>query len=146
MANPRGLRNNNPLNIRRRRSKWLGEVDSLNGRRDRSFCQFSSLTYGYRAAAKQLRKYQTSLKCKTLAQFIHRWAPTSENNTQGYIDRVAKALAEVTGRQISGETTLDLVHDKRLLKQLIIAMHEVENGQLPTPTEMQAIDQALSML
>ncbi len=59
---------------------------------------------------------------------------------------MAKALAEVTGRQISGETTLDLIHDKRLLKQLIIAMHEVENGQLPTPTEMQAIDQALTML
>lgn len=146
MATPRGIRNNNPLNIRRSPSKWLGEVDLINGHRDPAFCQFRSPVYGYRAAAKQLRKYQTSHKCKTLAQFIHRWAPTNENNTQGYIDRVAKALAEVTGQPISGETTLDLVHDKRLLKQLIIAMHEVENGKLPTPTEMQAIDQALSML
>ena len=45
----RGLRNNNPGNIRRDRDKWQGEIVPS---QDQSFKQFSSMAYGYRALIK----------------------------------------------------------------------------------------------
>ena len=44
---PRGIRNNNPLNIRRSKDQWKGLAEAQN---DRAFCQFKSLEYGWRAA------------------------------------------------------------------------------------------------
>ena len=45
MSIPRGIRNNNPLNIRRSKDKWKGmrAVQS-----DAQFCQFESLEWGWR--------------------------------------------------------------------------------------------------
>ena len=44
---PRGIRNNNPLNIRRGKDQWKGLRAQQT---DASFCQFESLEYGWRAA------------------------------------------------------------------------------------------------
>jgi hypothetical protein len=45
---PRGLRNNNPLNIIKNKTvRWLGET---NCESERTFCTFSSMTFGLRAA------------------------------------------------------------------------------------------------
>lgn len=146
MANPRGIRNNNPLNIRRHSSKWLGEVDSLNGKRDTAFCQFSSLAYGYRACAKLLQTYQTKYKLYVLDKIIGRWAPPNENNTRAYTTRVAQQMSKELGEPISVASLLDLCKDKETLRALVVSMHLVENGQLPTSTERQAINQAIAML
>lgn len=143
---PRGLRNNNPLNIRRSPSKWLGEVDSLKGQRDTAFCQFSSLVYGYRACAKLLQTYQIKYKLYVLDKIIARWAPPHENNTRAYADRVAKQMTQELGEPISVASLLDVCKDKATLRALIVSMHLVECGQLPTTAERQAIDQALTML
>ncbi|MDY4245768.1 MAG: structural protein P5 [Porphyromonas sp.] len=143
---PRGLRNNNPLNIRRSKSKWLGEVDSLNGKRDTAFCQFSSLTYGYRACAKLLQTYQIKYKLYVLDKIIGRWAPPKENNTRAYADRVAKQMTKELGEPISVASLLDICKDKATLRALIVSMHLVECGQLPTAHEREAINQALTML
>lgn len=43
----RGLRNNNPLNIRRNNTKWQGLSATQT---DKSFFQFKTMAYGYRAA------------------------------------------------------------------------------------------------
>ena len=91
MAQPsRGIRNNNPLNIRHNpRNKWLGL--SIN-QTDPAFCQFESMTYGVRAAMKLLRNYAIQLKRYTIKDYITRWAPPSENNTQNYIDFICKEI------------------------------------------------------
>ena len=47
----RGLRNNNPLNIRRNNTKWQGLSATQT---DKSFFQFKTMAYGYRAAFKTL--------------------------------------------------------------------------------------------
>ena len=146
MSNPRGLRNNNPLNIRRAQSKWLGEVDSHNGRRDRLFCQFGSLVYGYRAAGKLLQTYQKKYKLYVLSQIIGRWAPPSENNTRYYATVVANQMTKELGEPISVASLLDVCKDKETLRALLVSMHLVENGQLPSAIEREAINQALSML
>ena len=146
MQQPRGIRNNNPLNIRRSPSKWLGEVASLDGKRDSAFCQFEKLCYGYRAAGKLLQRYQTKYKLYTIEGIINKWAPPCENNTKAYATRVAQQMTKELGTPISVASLLDLVRDRITLRALIVAMHLVENGQLPSAIEREAINQALSML
>ena len=146
MQQPRGIRNNNPLNIRRTQSKWLGEVDNLQGQRDRSFCQFSKLCYGYRAAGKLLQRYQIKYKLYVLDKIIKRWAPPSENDTRAYATIVAKQMTKELGTPISVASLLDLVKDRVTLRALLVSMHLVENGRLPSAIERAAINQGISML
>lgn len=140
---PRGLRNNNPLNIRRSTDKWIGLRPT---QQDKSFFQFVDLAYGYRAAGKLLQNYQRLHKLYNLNGLIARWAPAKENNTKAYVARVARELSTQAGRMIDGETRLDLIHDKELLRKTIIAMHIVENGLRPTASQLEALDKGLSML
>ena len=68
---PRGLRNNNPGNIRRNSDVFQGEKTSS----DREFKQFKSMTYGYRAIFKILSNYYRNYKLDTILKMIERWAP-----------------------------------------------------------------------
>jgi hypothetical protein len=146
MQQPRGIRNNNPLNIRRTQSKWLGEVDSLKGKCDNAFCQFSKLCYGYRAAGKLLQTYQTKYKLYVLDKIIGRWAPPCENNTRYYATVVANQMTKELCTPIYVTSLLDLVRDRATLRALLVSMHLVENGQLPSAIERAAINQGISML
>lgn len=95
MKQIRGLRNNNPANIRRG-SSWKGLVpflvDCTNKQRyyDKSFCQFSNLIWGIRALFVLLRTYHYKYKLRTISQVIHRFAPLCENNTYAYISNVVR--------------------------------------------------------
>ena len=51
---PRGIRNNNPLNIRRSTDRWEGAREE---QKDKSFVQFKTMAYGYRAAWLILQSY-----------------------------------------------------------------------------------------
>jgi hypothetical protein len=85
---PRGLRNNNPLNIRHSADRFRGEIAGT----DKSFKTFSSLAYGYRAAFVILGTY-LSQGCNTIEKIISRWAPPAENDTESYIsDNVGKIV------------------------------------------------------
>ena len=78
---PRGLRNNNPGNIRRNSDVFQGEKTSS----DKEFKQFKSMAYGYRAIFKILSNYYRNYKLDTIRKIIGRWAPENENNTNAYI-------------------------------------------------------------
>ena len=88
MNTPRGLRNCNPLNIRLSADKWRG----MKARQtDSDFCQFESMEWGWRAAFWLLtRTYYHKYRLYTIRDIIHKWAPTTENNTQAYIVHVSK--------------------------------------------------------
>lgn len=123
MALPRGIRNNNPLNIRKG-NNWKGERQHQS---DPSFEEFESLQMGLRAGFIILRNYQrTSLapkmRANTIRKIINRWAPASENNTQAYIDLVAKR---------SGLNPDELIafRDKPRMLAVVEAMCFVECGQ-----------------
>ena len=84
---PRGIRNNNPLNIRRNpANQWQGlrpvQADKL-------FCQFKAMKWGLRAAIRLMENY-IRRGAQTPRQIISRWAPPSENNTQGYITQACQ--------------------------------------------------------
>ena len=86
---PRGIRNNNPLNIRRTASKWQGMKSEVT---DKAFCQFESMEWGWRAAFHLLtRNYYQKHGLNTIRGIVSRWAPPQDhNNTEAYIRNVSK--------------------------------------------------------
>ena len=88
MSLPRGIRNNNPLNIRRSKDQWKGMRMQQT---DASFCQFETLEYGWRAAFYLLtRTYYHKYRLFTIRAIISKWAPPHENKTEAYIANVSK--------------------------------------------------------
>ncbi|EHL2774317.1 structural protein [Salmonella enterica subsp. enterica serovar Hvittingfoss] len=122
MSTPRGIRNNNPGNIRWG-DDWKGLVPKSQ-RTDKDFCQFIKPEYGIRAMIVILRNYQRKHGLNTISGIISRWAPTNENNTQAYIDSVAKS---------TGVTPDQFVHtdDSRFMMKLLQAIIRHENGEQP---------------
>ena len=117
MATPRGIRNNNPLNIRIGNT-WLGEVPNPT---DSEFEQFVSVRYGLRAAFYILRRYIRRYGRNTPAKIIRAWAPANENNTQRYIEVVCKRSL------IAPDEVIDYA-DKNTMVRLVKAMAFVECG------------------
>ena len=114
----RGLRNRNPGNIRRSGSRFRGEV--VPGR-DASFKEFETMAWGYRAMFVLLDGYRRRHALSTIRQFITRYAPPSENFTDGYIRFVARTAG------IDADTPLD-TRSPRDMIPIVCAMSEIENG------------------
>lgn len=115
---PRGIRNNNPLNIRIG-NVWLGESPNPT---DPDFEQFVNMTAGIRAGFVLLRRYINHYHRNTIPQIISAWAPASENNTQRYIDFVCSSMGFNPEERI-------IFEDKETMIQLVDAMIRFENGQ-----------------
>ena len=114
----RGISNANPGNIRISSTKWQGEIQPS---KDKKFKQFSSMAYGYRAIIKLLQNYQKMYHCKTIPDFINRWAPNNENNTTAYINSVCKQM------QIPNTHVID-TNDKATMVAFASAISFQENG------------------
>lgn len=78
----RGIRNNNPGNVRLSATRWKGQIRPGS---DKEFCVFSSMEYGIRALIVTLRTYVVNHKVNTVRKMISRWAPPNENYTETYI-------------------------------------------------------------
>lgn len=115
---PRGIRNNNPLNIRIGNT-WLGERTNPT---DPAFEEFVTVEYGLRAAFVILRRYIRRYHKNTIAAIVSTWAPASENNTQRYIDAVSARMG------IAPDVPI-LYEDKETMVQLVAAMAIQECGQ-----------------
>ena len=83
-----GLRNNNPLNIRKGKNPWRGEILPLKGAGGAAFCQFQTIEWGLRAAFCILRTYERRYNAVCVRDIVHRWAPPSENLTEQYVRNV----------------------------------------------------------
>lgn len=115
---PRGLRNNNPGNIRRNSDVFQGEV---NPSRDKEFKQFKHMAYGYRAVFKILSNYYRVYKLNTIRKMIGRWAPENENNTAAYVSLVSS---------YAGIGPDDLISfDREQMIRIVAGMSKVENGR-----------------
>ena len=115
---PRGLRLNNPGNIRISQTKWQGEIIPS---ADKSFKQFQSLAYGYRAIIKLVRNYFVFYDLNTIEKIINRWAPPHENKTKAYIDFVCKDA------NIRVNTIID-VYNESMMCAIAGAISKMENG------------------
>lgn len=121
----RGIRNNNPGNVRLSKDKWQGLAPAQT---DKEFFVFQNPVYGIRAIARLLIKYQDDYGLSTIRGIIGRWAPASENNTEAYIKRVVERSG------FDADQTLDM-HQHEYLKPLVIAIIWHENAQQPYSDE-----------
>ena len=120
----RGYRNNNPLNIRLSGNNWKGEVKPS---QDKSFCQFETMAYGFRAAMCCIRTYIRKYGCNTIEKIINRWAPWSDgNNPVRYASRVCNRWPD----DFTKDTVIDYKNRDQMTK-LVYAMAIVENGSEP---------------
>ena len=128
---PRGIRNNNPLNIRVG-NNWFGEVAKPT---DTTFEQFTDMRFGVRAAFIILKRYINRYKLNTIEKIVERWAPSNENNTQRYIDMVSQLAA------IKPTEAIRYEHKERMVR-LVDAMIRVECGQ---PVERRIIEKGYEL-
>lgn len=118
MSMPRGIRNNNPGNIRHNSDEWKGMAETQT---DKSFVQFKSAKYGMRAMAKILQSYARR-GVVYLVDIIYTWAPPSDgNDVRAYLEHVEK----LTGIQGNQRVTEDDY------PKLIAAIIKHENGVQP---------------
>lgn len=114
---PRGLRNNNPLNIKKG-SLWIGERPVQS---DKTFEEFIDIIFGLRAGFRLLKRYIYDDECNTIEKIISRWAPSTENATQKYIDYVSKRI-DIPARQVL------YFEEVEIMVELVQAMCFVECG------------------
>lgn len=114
----RGIRNNNPGNIRHGEA-WQGRADPQT---DPDFVQFVSADYGIRAMTKVLLTYSERYGLNTVRGIITRWAPPVENNTESYINSVAKRLG------VDPDQEIDV---RAYMAALVAAIIKHENGVQP---------------
>lgn len=113
----RGIRDNNPGNLRPGRTPWRGQTAVEDG-----YCVFDTPENGIRALAKQLLVYQDDHDCHTVRDIVGRWAPPEDHNdTAAYIAAVADQLG------VDPDVAIDL-HDALRLATLTQAIITHENG------------------
>jgi hypothetical protein len=96
---PRGIRNNNPGNIRYGDfAKSMGATGADSG----GFAVFGDMQSGIQATAKLLQSY-AARGFNTIRKIISRWAPANENDTQAYIAAVAKQLGVSADTALNGD-------------------------------------------
>jgi hypothetical protein len=129
-AQTRGIRNNNPLNVKGGGQPWKGGVAM-----DGPFVRFATPEHGVRAAGRVLLAYRKR-GLDTLAEIIPTYAPESNeedvkagrakklerNDTAGYLARVAQRLG------VSPDQPID-VRDERVMTSLLQAMAIEETGR-----------------
>ena len=111
----RGIKNKNPLNIKRG-CNWAGLVRDCNC--DPTFATFRDFKYGWRAAALLLSKYYVKYNLNTVNKIIHRWCP--DNTADNYAKYVSKELG------VSPDFTMSKLVFVHKLRSLMLSMAEVE--------------------
>lgn len=120
---PRGLRNNNAGNIRdNSANNWLGQT----GVDDKGFVIFDTHENGIRAMGKVLDSYARR-GIRSVQGIISTYAPSTENQTDEYINSVSKNLG-------INETTF-ISRENGDFPALVAAMILHENGQQPFTEE-----------
>ncbi len=136
----RGLRNNNPGNVR----EAPGGGDAWRGERatddDTAFEEFAEMKWGVRAALVVFRNYQTRYGLRTVAELIARWAPPVENDTASYVASVAKRVG------VAPNVPIDL-RNRDTAFDFLRAVFRHENGVaaelIPAATIYQGIEAAV---
>jgi hypothetical protein len=116
----RGLRNNNPGNIKEGPNSstlWVGERATDD---DSIFEEFVTMEHGIRAATVLFRNYQKLYGLSTIAQLISRWAPGNENDTANYIRFVSERL------HVPPNVPIDLTSP--IIVPFLRSVFQMENG------------------
>lgn len=131
---PRGLRNNNPLNIRISSTPWQGKIAENT---DGAFEQFISLEYGLRAGLINIRTYIKRDRLDTISVIIPKWAPALDgNDVKAYVRLVSDKSGVPATRRLS-------YNDRFELCRIVWAMAWVECGQ---EVSFEAVEKAWALI
>lgn len=120
----RGIRNNNPGNIRPSDDKWQGMtgVDKAGG--GKGYVTFDTPENGIRAMTKNLMTYQ-GRGLDTVEKIINTWAPAADkNDVEAYIRNVTNRLG------VTRDAKLNL-SNPNVMKALVTSIIQHENGTMP---------------
>ena len=146
----RGMRNNNPCNIRRswtvnkktgKRQEviWKGSLPS----KDPEFVRFKDNAHGYRAAFITLNTYNTLHNLWSIRQIISRWAPEKDkNNTQGYIRFICEHMGLEPNHTIVANSPYDEKQEEA--KEFVKWMAYQEQG-LNVDIDLPAIEEGFRL-
>jgi len=140
----RGFRNNNPLNLSYRPAdEWQGLDNPAFDKPPAGYtalCRFTDPVWGIRAGCRQLIIYQDKHRCRTLRDFISRWAPAGvdDNHTEAYVQEVAGDMGVSPNARIN-------MHVYAQARPFIEAMIDFENKGHGHPYSAQQIDRALEL-
>ena len=98
MKATRNMRNRNPGNMRHG-PKWLGLAADQS---DSEFSTFVDFVHGYRGLVINLRNQFRLYGLMTVRGIISKFAPSNENDTESYVDKVSKAM------RVSPDAPLDM--------------------------------------
>lgn len=113
---PRGLRNNNPGNIRDDGTLWQGKV----GADDDGFLIFATTCWGIRALAKDLTN-KINKGLDTISKIMAVYAPAADNNNvAAYIQAVSNSTGLGADEQLGT--------DPQTIADLVRAIMDHENG------------------
>jgi hypothetical protein len=125
---PRGVRLNNPTNIRHGRSAWRGMARE---QPDPDFVAYEEPLYGLRAAAVLLANYRRRYGIGTLGAVAARWAPADDHND---VLAYTATLARVS--RYDADREIDLSNPS-VLARVIPAIVVAENSVNPyTPEQI----------
>lgn len=134
----RGIRNNNPGNLRITDDNWVGMIPREQNT-DGSFVQFKEMKYGIRAMLRDV--VNDILKGKnTVRKLITEYAPPTENNTEIYINGVAKKMG------LKPDDVIKNI-DANFLRQIskAIVSHEIKASEQKLVTDTD-INKAIAIL
>jgi hypothetical protein len=124
---PRGIRNNNPGNLRGN-AEWKGKTGADEG----GYLTFESPQSGLRAMAVNLLVQQNKHGLNTVQDIVTKYAPPSENDTASYIKQVSQALGVQPTQRVN-------LSDPATLNALMAVMIKQENGMQPfSPEQLRA--------
>ena len=117
---PRGMRNNNPGNIRINPSNnWQGKITPST---DGAFEQFNLYVYGIRAMIKLVKNYISRGGQNTIRKIVFKYAPPADNN---HSFLYAQFVTNETGIDMDAELSGTFEE----LSKIIPAMAAYENGR-----------------
>lgn len=124
---PRGIRNNNPGNVRHG-ANWQGMAPD---QPDSEFVKFIDARYGIRAMARILASYRNR-GLVSINQIINTWAPPVGRDSQGNsYTQDSSAYAKHVSKLLGISADVPLSWNVPQLADLIEAIIQHENGQQP---------------
>jgi hypothetical protein len=110
------------------RDTFQGEITPS---KDKRFKQFSTPSYGYRAAFVTLGTYLVRDRKNTIGKIVQSWAPPVENDTIGYVSLVEKWSGVDKNKVLTAKSGDDYI-------RIVAAMSRVENGVAAVMADVEA--------
>lgn len=128
----RGVRNNNPFNVIKSSSCWLGLKPKYQCS-DPVFCEFIEMKYGLRCGLVLLRKYIQVYHLSDVRGIISRFAPSIENDTETYIKFVEGSMCR------NGFTSTDIKFGTYKFYSMCLAILRFESQYVTTISHLDAV-------